>query len=89
MIKKVKVIGIDDPPDVIASIGKGEAWGSFNQNFQKQGYEAVRNIVDYYRKKPFPKKTDCGIVLITKKNWDNYLPDMWKTVAVKGKPYTY
>ena len=53
LIKKVKVIGIDDPPDVIASIGKGEAWGSFNQNFQKQGYEAVRNIVDYYRKKPF------------------------------------
>ena len=58
LIKKVKVIGIDDPPDVISSIGKGEAWGSFNQNFQKQGYEAVRNIVDYYRNKPFPKKTD-------------------------------
>ena len=88
LIKKVKVIGIDDPPDVITSIGKGEAWGSFNQNFQKQGYEAVRHIVDHYRKKPFPKKTDVGIVLITKDNWDNYLPDMWKPVAVKGKSYS-
>lgn len=88
MIKKVKVIGIDDPPDVVTSIGKGEAWGSFNQNFQKQGYEAVRNLVDYFSKKPFPKKTDCGIVLITKDNWNNYLPDMWKPVAVKGKAYS-
>lgn len=86
-MNNVKVIGIDDPPDVITSIGKGEAWGSFNQNFQKQGYEAVRNIADHFSGNAFPKKTDCGIVLITKNNWDNYLPDMWKTVALKGKPY--
>jgi len=87
VIGKVKIIGIDDPPDVVASIGKGEAWGSFNQNFQKQGYEAVRNIVDYFTNQPFPKKTNCGIVLINKKNWNSYIPDMWKPVAVKGKPY--
>jgi ribose transport system substrate-binding protein len=87
MLGKVKIIGIDDPPDVVTSIGKGEAWGSFNQNFQKQGYEAVRNLVDYFQGNPFPKRTDCGIVLITKANWNNYLPDMWKPVAVKGKPY--
>ena len=87
MINKVKVIGIDDPPDVVTSIGKGEAWGSFNQNFQKQGYEAIRNIVDYFSKKPFPEATDAGIVLITKENADNYVPDMWSTVALKGKPY--
>jgi ABC-type sugar transport system substrate-binding protein len=88
-INNVKVIGIDDPPDVITSIGKGEAWGSFNQNFQKQGYEAVRNIADYFSNNPFPKKTDCGIVLITKENWNNYLPDMWETVATKGKAYKF
>jgi ribose transport system substrate-binding protein len=87
LIGKVKIIGIDDPPDMIESIRKGEVFGSFNQNFQKQGYEAVRNIVDYFTKKPFPPKTDAGIVLITKSNVDNYLPDMWKTVALKGKPY--
>jgi ribose transport system substrate-binding protein len=87
LLGKVKIIGIDDPPDLIASIKKGEVWGSFNQNFQKQGYEAIRNIVDYYNKKPFPHKTDAGIVLITKDNADNYIPDMWKTVAMKDKPY--
>jgi ABC-type sugar transport system substrate-binding protein len=87
LVDSVKVVGIDDPPDVIAAIGRGEAWGSFNQNFQKQGYEAVRNIVDHFMKNPFPKETDCGIVLITKANWNNYLPQMWKPVAVKGTPY--
>jgi ribose transport system substrate-binding protein len=87
LIGKVKIIGIDDPPDVVAAIAKGEAWGTFAQNFWKQGYEGVRNIVDYYEGNPFPKKTDCGVVLINKENAGNYLPDMWKTVALKGKPY--
>ena len=87
LINKVKVIGIDDPPDVIASIAKGEAWGSFVQNFWKQGYEAVRNITDFYNKSPFPKETDCGIVLVTKANSGNYLPEMWKPVALKGMAY--
>lgn len=87
LINKVKIIGIDHPPDVITSIGKGEAWGSFVQNFWKQGYEAVRNITDYFNKSPFPKETDCGIVLVTKKNYNNYLPEMWRPVALKGMAY--
>ena len=87
LLGKVKIFGIDDPPDLVESIRKGEVFGSFNQNFQKQGYEAVRNIVDYFNKQPFPKDTDAGIVLITKANADNYVPDMWSTVALKGKPY--
>jgi ribose transport system substrate-binding protein len=87
ILDKVKIIGIDDPPDLITSIRNGEVWGSFNQNFQKQGYEAVRTIVDYYLGNPFPKQTDAGIVLITKENVDNYIPDMWAPIAVKGKPY--
>jgi ribose transport system substrate-binding protein len=88
LLGKVKIIGIDDPPDMIEAIRNGGVWGSFNQNFQKQGYEAVRNIVDYFAKRPFPKETDAGIVLITKANVDSYLPDMWKPVALKDKPYT-
>lgn len=87
LIGKVKIFGIDDPPDLIDAIKKGDVFGSFNQNFQKQGYEAVRNIVDYFNKQPFPKETDAGIVLITKANADSYIPDMWKPVALKGKPY--
>jgi ribose transport system substrate-binding protein len=88
LLGKVRIIGIDDPPDMIDAIRNGGVWGSFNQNFQKQGYEAVRNIVDYFAKRPFPKETDAGIVLITKENVDNYLPDMWKPVALKGMPYS-
>ena len=88
LLGKFRVIGVDDPPDVIASIGKGEAWGTFVQNFWKQGYEGVRNIVDYFTKQPFPKETDCGVVLVDKSNWDNYIPTMWAPVAVKGKAYS-
>lgn len=87
VLDKVKIIGIDDPPDMIESIRKGEVWGSFNQNFQKEGYEAVRTIVDYFAGNPFPHITDCGIVLITQENVDNYVPDMWEPVALKGEPY--
>jgi len=87
VLGKLKIIGVDDPPDLIASIGKGEAWGTFVQNFWKQGYEGVRNIVDYYLKNPFPKETDCGVVLVDKSNWNNYIPVMWSTVATKGKAY--
>jgi len=86
-LDRIKIIGVDDPPDLIASIGKGEAWGTFVQNFWKQGYEGVRNIVDYYLGNPFPKETDCGVVLVNKTNWNNYIPVMWSTVATKGKPY--
>jgi len=88
LLGKVRIFGVDDPPDVIDSIRKGEVFGTFNQNFQKQGYEAIRNIVDYFSKRPFPKETDAGIVLITKENVDTYIPDMWKPVALKGQPYT-
>ena len=88
VLKKIRIIGIDDPPDLIASIRKGEVWGSFNQNFQRQGYEAVRNIVDYFKGTPFPKFTDAGIVLIKKANVDTYLDQMWGPVSVKGKPYS-
>jgi len=62
-------------------------YGTFNQNFQKQGYEAVRNIVDHFAGNPFPKETDAGIVLIVKANVESYLPDMWAPVALKGTPY--
>ncbi len=88
VLNKVRIIGIDDPPDLIASIRKGEVWGSFNQNFQRQGYEAVRNIVDYFAGRPFPKFTDAGIVLIKKSNVDTYQDQMWGPVALKGKPYS-
>jgi ribose transport system substrate-binding protein len=88
LLGKVRIFGVDDPPDLIDSIRKGEVYGTFNQNFEKQGYEAVRNIVDYFAKRPFPKETDAGIVLITKANVDSYLPDMWKPVALKGMPYS-
>ncbi len=88
LLDKIMIIGIDDPPDMIESIRKGEVWGSFNQNFQKQGYEAVRNIVDNFLGNPIPKYTDVGIVLINQDNVDNYIPSMWEPVAVKGTPYT-
>jgi ribose transport system substrate-binding protein len=87
ILDQVRIIGIDDPPDLITSIRNNEVWGSFNQNFTRQGYEAIRVIVDYYLGNPFPHQTDAGIVLITKDNVDDYIPSMWAPVALKGKPY--
>jgi ribose transport system substrate-binding protein len=88
ILDKITILGIDDPPDLLESIRKDEVWGTLNQNFYKQGYEIVRNIVDYYLGNPFPKKTNAGVVLITKENVDNYVPDMEKPIAFKGKEYT-
>jgi ribose transport system substrate-binding protein len=88
ILDKLTIIGIDDPPDLIAAIRDGKVWGSLNQNFSKQGYEAVRNICDYFLGNPFPKETDAGIVLIRKENVDTYLDDMFGPVAMKGMPYT-
>jgi len=87
VLDQIKIIGIDDPPDLIDSIRSGEVWGSFNQNFQKEGYEAVRTIVDYFEGNEFPQFTDCGIVLISPENVDDYVPSMWEPVALKGEPY--
>jgi ABC-type sugar transport system substrate-binding protein len=87
ILDQIKIIGIDDPPDLITSIRNDEVWGSFNQNFARQGYEAIRVIVDYYLGNPFPSKTDAGIVLITKDILDTYIDDMWAPIAVKGKPW--
>jgi ribose transport system substrate-binding protein len=84
---RLRLIGMDDPPAVIASISKGEVWGTLVPNFWKEGYEAVRNTVDYFTRQPFPKETDCGAVLVDRTNWKNYLPLMWAPVAIKGKPY--
>jgi len=88
ILDKLTILGVDDPPDLIDAIRDGKVWGSMNQNFQKQGYEAVRNICDYFLGNPFPKETDAGIVLITKENVDTYLDGMFEPVAKKGMPYT-
>ena len=88
ILDKLTILGVDDPPDLIDAIRDGKVWGSMNQNFQKQGYEAVRNICDYFLGNPFPKETDAGIVLITEENVDTYLDGMFEPVAKKGMPYT-
>lgn len=87
ILDKLTILGIDDPPDLIDAIRRGDVWGSCNQNFYKQGYESVRNICDYYLGNPFPKETDAGVVLITKENVDDYLDDMLEPIAMKGEPY--
>ena len=84
---KVMILGIDANKDVVESIKKGELWGTLVQNMWKQGYESIRNIVDYYLGNPFPKNTDAGAVLITKDNVDNWMDTMLEPIAVKGKPY--
>lgn len=87
VLDDIMILGIDDPPDLIESIRIGEVWGSLNQNFSREGYEAVRNICDYYLGNPFPIFTDAGVVLITQDNVENYEEDMFGPIAKKGKAY--
>ena len=88
ILEDIMIVGVDDPPDLVESIENGEVWGTLIQNFQKQGYESVRNLVDYYLGNPFPENTDAGLVLVTGDTIENYMDVLWGPIAVKGKPYS-
>jgi ribose transport system substrate-binding protein len=73
---KIKFIGFDASPDLIAGLKDGVVDGLVVQNPYKMGYEGVKSIVDAKAGKTVRKRIDTGVAVVTKANMTK--PDMAK-----------
>jgi len=69
---QVTVVGFDELPATLELIRDGFIAASISQEPEKQGYEAVRMLVDYLKGKPIAD-VDTGVGVITKDNIGEYL----------------
>ncbi len=65
---KVKFVGFDASPDLIAGMEEGAVDGLVVQNPFMMGYEGVKSIVDFKAGKTVPKRIDTGVAVVTKEN---------------------
>jgi ribose transport system substrate-binding protein len=75
---KVKFVGFDTSPDLIAGLEAGIIHGLVVQNPFKMGYEGVRSIVDFKAGRQVPKRIDTGAAVVTKENMNQ--PEMQKLI---------
>ncbi|MBN1343030.1 MAG: substrate-binding domain-containing protein [Phycisphaerae bacterium] len=73
---KIKFIGFDASPDLIAGMKEGVINGLVVQNPFKMGFEGVKSIVDTKAGKQVPKRIDTGVVVVTPENMTQ--PEMAK-----------
>lgn len=73
---KIKFVGFDASPDLIAGMKRGVVNGLIVQNPFKMGYEGVKSIVDAKAGKKVAKRIDTGVAVVTKENMDQ--PEMSK-----------
>jgi ribose transport system substrate-binding protein len=66
--KKVKFVGFDANPTLIAAVQNGEIHGLAVQNPFKMGYEGVKTIVAVVKNESYEKKVDTGVKLVTLEN---------------------
>jgi ribose transport system substrate-binding protein len=66
--KKVKFVGFDANPTLIAGIQNGEIHGLAVQNPFKMGYEGVKTVVAVVKNENYEKKVDTGVKLVTPEN---------------------
>lgn len=66
--KKVKFVGFDANPALIAGVKAEEIHGLAVQNPFKMGYEGVLTAVSVINKKDYPKRVDTGVKLVTAEN---------------------
>lgn len=65
---KIKFIGFDASPDLIAAMKEGTINGLVVQHPFKMGYEGVKSIVDFKAGRAVPKRIDTGVVVVTPEN---------------------
>ncbi|MBN1343029.1 MAG: substrate-binding domain-containing protein [Phycisphaerae bacterium] len=75
---KLKFVGFDSSPDLLAGMESGAIHGLVVQNPFKMGYEGVKSIVDFKAGRPVPKRIDTGVVLVTRENMND--PEMVKLI---------
>lgn len=71
LLHKVKFVGFDSSPDLIAALQAKELDGLVVQDPFKMGYLAVKTVVDDIQGKPFPKTIDTGVTLVTPDNMND------------------
>lgn len=66
------LIGHDVLPDTVEAIKKGIADVTLSQDPHRQGFDAVRVLVEFLRQgTPIPEHVNTGIVVVTKENIDD------------------
>ncbi len=73
---KIKFVGFDTSPDLIAGLEAGIIHGLVVQNPYKMGYEGVKSIIDFKAGKKVAKRIDTGAAVVTKENMNT--PEMHK-----------
>lgn len=67
------VVGFDLLDQTLQQVKAGAITVAIGQNPYKQGYEAVRVLVDYLRNGVKPQNIDTGVEIVDSTNIDNYL----------------
>jgi len=75
---KIKFVGFDTSPDLIAALEAGILHGTVVQNPFKMGYEGVKSIVDHKAGRAVPKRIDTGVAVVTRENMNE--PAMQKLI---------
>ena len=63
--RRIKMVGFDAWPMVVAGLEKGELDGLIIQNPYKMGYEGVKSIVRHLKGEPVSKQINTGVQVIT------------------------
>jgi ribose transport system substrate-binding protein len=67
---KVKLVGFDGTPALVAAMRAGQLHGFALQNPFRMAGLAVETMVDHLRGKPVPKRVDTGVIVVTPANLD-------------------
>ena len=73
---KVKLVGFDSSPDIVAGVKAGIIDSLVLQDPYKMGYEGVKAVLNHKNGKPVERRIDTGVELLTKENMDT--PKMQK-----------
>ena len=73
---KVKLVGFDSSPDIVAGVKAGIIDSLVLQDPYKMGYEGVKAVLNHKNGKPVERRLDTGVELLTKENMDT--PKMQK-----------
>lgn len=65
---KVKFVGFDASPGLVAALGKGDLEGLVVQNPMKMGYLGVKTALDFLSGKSVEPRVDTGVAMVTKDN---------------------
>lgn len=68
LLNKVKFVGFDASPDMLAALKAGEIQGIVVQNPFKMGEVGVTTLVSVIQGKTVPKNVDTGVALVTADN---------------------